>query len=428
MINYNDNTLALTNIADVNKIDNYLEGGHKVLSRKNFKFKDEVFTSAKIVLQTIKSIIDFHASYICGNPTSITGDKQQVALLQGVYRKGNFNKADYDIAKNLVTYGNAYEYIYKNDKGVIRSKVINNSDAYPIYDNGVYTAFVEHWDSDMMTISNDICYYNDRVEVYQNDRLINTYRNTTGLPIHYTNGNLNKTNIFGSSLVDDLLPIMNEIEALLSKASDSVEILSMNPLGISMGGNIDSDVSKDVTGVVMNLESGSDFKWATAELDYNSIKLLLDSLINQFYTIACVPSSLFGNSNIANVSEVSLKLLFNSSDGMAKRMSYSMLDGFSKRLEYISKLMSADLEDIVTTFNYNRPVDNSSLIADLKTQYDMGCISKESVIRNSPYTSDIDREMKLIDKDLRDKTKNKENNENPTDIENKETNTQDIVS
>ena len=396
MFNYTENTLATMNIADVNKIENYLNGGHKVLGRKDFQYKGETFETAKIVLQSIKSIIDFHSSYICGNPVSITGDTEKVALLQGVYKKGNYNKADYEIAKNLYTFANAYEYVYR-DKGVIKSKIINNTDAYPIYENGEYIGFVEHWEDILKSISNDIIYYNDKVEVYENNRLIDTYNNTTGLPIHYTNGNLNKTNIFGASLVDDLIPIMDEIEALLSKASDSVEILSMNPLGVSMGDRVESSVSKDVTGAVLNLESGADFKYATAELDYNSIKLLLDSLINQFYTIACVPSSLFGNSNIANVSEVSLKLLFNNSDSVAKRVAFSMQEGFAQRLEYISKLLGVNVTDVNISFNYNRPVDNSSLLNDLKTQWDMGAISKESIIRNSPYTSDIDRELGLIE-------------------------------
>lgn len=398
MFNYTENTLATMNIADVHKIENYLNGGHNVLNRKDFQFKGETFETAKIVLQSIKSIIDFHSSYICGNTVSITGDKEKVALLQGVYKKGNYNKADYEITKSLYTYGNAFEYVYR-DKGVIKSKVINNTDAYPIYENGEYVGFVEHWEDTLKSISNDIIYYADKVEVWENNRLIDTYNNTTGLPIHYTNGNLNKTNIFGASLVDDLIPIMDEIEALLSKASDSVEILSMNPLGVSMGDRVESSVSKDVTGAVLNLESGADFKYATAELDYNSIKLLLDSLINQFYTIACVPSSLFGNSNIANVSEVSLKLLFNNSDSMAKRVAFSMQEGFNQRLEYISKLLGVDVTDVNISFNYNRPVDNSSLLKDLKTQYDMGAISKESIVRNSPYTSDIDRELGLIDKE-----------------------------
>ena len=125
---YLENVLANTNIADVNKIDNYLNGGHSVLNRKDFQYKGETFETAKIVLQSIKSIIDFHSSYICGNPVSITGDKEKVALVQSIYKKGNFNKADYNLAKNIYTYGNAYSYIYR-DNGVIKTKVINNSDA-----------------------------------------------------------------------------------------------------------------------------------------------------------------------------------------------------------------------------------------------------------------------------------------------------------
>lgn len=47
---------------------------------------------------------------------------------------------------------------------------------------------------------------------------------------------------------------MNEIEALLSKMSDSVNTLSLNPLGISMGDRVDSAVDTDITGAILNIE------------------------------------------------------------------------------------------------------------------------------------------------------------------------------
>ena len=62
-------------ISRVNTIDEYLRREHKVLSRPNFEFKEKTFETAKIILQTLKSIIKFHVSYICGNPVSLSGDK-----------------------------------------------------------------------------------------------------------------------------------------------------------------------------------------------------------------------------------------------------------------------------------------------------------------------------------------------------------------
>ncbi len=133
-------------ISRINMIDEYLRREHKVLSRPNFEFKEKTFETAKIILQTLKSIIKFHVSYICGNPVSLTGDKEFVSYLNKIYKKGNYTKVDLAVTKDLITYGDAFEYVYMDENDNIQSKIIRNKDSYPIYDsNGVYTNFVEYW-------------------------------------------------------------------------------------------------------------------------------------------------------------------------------------------------------------------------------------------------------------------------------------------
>ncbi len=394
-----DNVPAMHNMARVNKIRNYIEGSHKIGSRKDFVFKQEKFTTAKIILQSIKSIIDFHSSYICGNPVTLNGDKEQLMFLQAIYKKAFYNSIDYDIAKDLYTYGNAYEYVYRDAKGIIKSKVIRAEDGYPMYDNGgEYLYFVEKW----IDVPNDIEYatvYTPTM-VYEYVGGVQTaeYNNPTGLPIHYNSGDIDLSGYFGTSIVSDLIPIMDEIEQLLSKMSDSVTTLSLNPLGVSIGDRVDTSVDADVTGAVLNVEGGGDYKWTTAELDTPAITKILDNLLAQFYTIAQVPSILYGQSNIANVSEVSLKLLFNCADNLAKRTAFQLLRGMYQRLEYIGKLAKENFSDIDIAFNYNRPIDNSSLIKDIEIQMDLGIMSKETAMRVSPYIEDIDKELSNLER------------------------------
>ena len=54
-------------------IDEYLRREHKVLQLPSFEFKEHTFEPTKLILQTLKSIIKFHSSYIVGTPVSITG-------------------------------------------------------------------------------------------------------------------------------------------------------------------------------------------------------------------------------------------------------------------------------------------------------------------------------------------------------------------
>ena len=99
---------------------------------------------------------------------------------------------------------------------------------------------------------------------------------------------------------------------------------------------------------------------------------------------------------MANISETSLELLFNNSDSYARQLGYGLLEGFQKRLEAISTMLGVDVMGVDINFNFNRPQDNKSMLEAMKTQYDMGAISKESVITNSPYTQNVDRELELL--------------------------------
>lgn len=392
-------------ISNVITIKNYLLRLHKVLQRKDFKFKDETYTTAKIVLNTLKSLLNFHTSYVIGNPISISGEPDAVKVFNKVYKKGIYTKTDYQIVNDLYTYGNAFEYTYL-DNGVIKSKVIANEDAYPVYDDDFnYVAFVEHWEDFTTGHSNYIVYTPTLVQHYIDNVLVKEDNNLSGLPIHYCMMDKTEYNFFGDSIMNDLMPIMNQIESLLSKLDDAITTLSLNPIGVSEGQRIDGSIPKDIVGATINLEDGGDFKWVNAQMDYNNIKLLLDSLVQQLYAVAGVPASVIGQGNIANVSEVSLKLLFSQTDNKAKQTVQVLKEGFYKRFEYFRKLLAIqgtalsddDYDSMDITFSVNRPVDTSSLMDELKTQYDMGAISKQTIIDISPYTVDVSSEMQRIE-------------------------------
>ena len=260
----------------------------------------------------------------------------------------------------------------------------------------------------------------DKVSIYINNVLEDEKPNLTGLPIHYALLDKSEYDFFGDSPMKDLFPIMDKIESLLSKLDDSITTLSLNPLGVSIGRGIDSSISKDMCGANINFEAGGDFKYASATLDYNSIKLELDNLLQQLYTVACVPSAVIGQSNIANVSEISLKLLFSQTDNKAKAMTKVLKDGFFKRFEYFRKLLELqnitfsddDFYGVNIIFNYNRPVDTQSMMNELQTQREMGAISKKTIVELSPYTNNVSLELQRLSdesNDLTDSNKEQDN-------------------
>lgn len=395
-------------IGEVFRIREYLLRRHDILMRHNMRFKDGEFTTSKMVFNTIRSIVEAHASYVVGRQVSISGDPEIAADFNKIYKKGRYPKVDYELVSDLIKFGNAFEYVYL-DGDTIRSKVIANEDAFPVYDDNYnYTHFIEYWkDRDAGGDDHYIVYYPDRVETYLNRNLVDTKRNLTGLPIHYAS--LDKIDVFGDGLAADLILIMDAIEYLMSMLNDAAICLSLNPIGVVQGKRIDSKIPKDVVGPVLNLEdkSESDFKWAASTLDSDSVKLLLEHLIQQFYAVACIPASMYGQSNISNVSEVSLKYLFSQTDNKAQKTILAMTDGIFQRFEYFRKLQKLrsvhkeytdeEFDSLDVNFNVSRPVDTNSLMSDLKLQQDMGAISKWTIMEKSPYTTDVPLELERIE-------------------------------
>lgn len=394
-----------TRIETVDDINDYLLREHKVSLREDFEFKGKTFETAKIILQSLRSIIKFHVGYICSNPISLTGDSQVVSDMTNIYKKGNFHKRDMEIAKDLLTYGDCFEYLFLDDKDRICSKIIRNKDSYPIYNSdGKYTHFVEFWKDEDTRDDHYVVYYPDKVEIYDNHELVDTKVNLSGLPIWYSSLDKAKNDMFGDPFILDLIPVMDAIEQLLSKLDDAVSTLSLNPIGVVTGQRIDSNIPNNITGVILNLEDNSTFQYASANMDRESIKLELDYLIQMFYSVACVPSVLTGSSNIANVSENSTTMIFYQTDNFCKQFITAMKEGFVTRFEQIRKLLEIkdttiddELFDTLDfCFNVNRPVDNKSDMENMKLQYECGAISKQTIIDKSPYTTDVALELKRL--------------------------------
>lgn len=409
----------LSRVSKVLEHKNYLRGNHKVLQRENMEYKGEEYVTRKIVLQTAKTIMNFHSTYLLGNPLSLVGSEDMVDKFNKLYRKGNFHNTDYKIIDRMNKYGDVFEYIYIEDGNKIKSKLINSEDAYPIYDDSnEYIGFVEHY------VINNISYYtvfyNDRVEKWTNEGgeldKIDEYINISALPIHYHNLN-DDDDMFGKSELEDIIPILNEMEDILSKFGDSIYTNSLNPMPVISGQRIDTTIPADAMGYVLNLEDGSDYKVTSTMLDYNSIKLLYDTLKQSLLEVAGMPSIAMGQGNIANVSETSLKMLYQMADVKAMLSERYIRQGLIQRFEVIRDILERvgtvfDADDYIDIeFDYARPVNVSDLLDNLSKQYDMGAISKETVIEKSPLTNDTLQEMERLrdegarvgkDKDIND--------------------------
>lgn len=435
---YNNNptwfTEEIETSQNMNRVSNvlgykdYLDGEHKIKSKEDSTWKGEKFVTTKLILNEAKTILNFHDTYLLGKRVTLTGSDKIVKAYNDVYKKGKFHITDSNIIKKVNRYGDSFEYIYKDEKSKVpTSKLIPSESAFPIFseDTNEYIGLIEYYLIDSNKVEYYYIYFPNKVEYWNNEggdlQLIHTFANPHGkLPIPYHNYN-DKDDRFGRSELEDIMPILDVLESLISKMSDAVHTYTLNPIPVSVGQKVEGTIPADAVGYMINLDTG-EFNFKNATMDYSTIKLLLDTLHKKLETIGAIPSVAMGNTNIANVSEVSLNMLYSLAEIKATLNEQWLREGFEQRWEAIRILLEMDGitfnndEYIDCEFNYSKPVNKQELLDNLKTQFDMGAISIQSIIEKSPLTSNRQQEQERLQKE-EDKVNNSKNSHN-TNIQN----------
>lgn len=390
-------------ISHVIQNKDYLAGRHKVLNRQDSQYKGKILVTRKTILQYAKTVLRFHATYLLGKQIQLSTDNEDtLRTFSDIYKLGNYDTVDYQIIDHVNKYGDAYEAVYV-ENGVIKSKILDNASAYPVYDDnmGNYVSFIENWTDAYSGITFWDVYYDNYVEHWTNeggeDHLVST-DNSVGLPIHYHNFNDEDEN-FGRSLLDDIKPIMDELEDIMSKLGDSIYVNTLNPMPVAIGQRIESSIPADATGYILNLDVG-DYKIVNANMDYNTIKLYLDNLKQMLNDIACIPSVLGSSTNIANISSVSMQILLMMANVFAEENKKWLNVGFKERFKRFQKILSMQGisvdSNVEVIYNVAMPIASTEMIANLKALQEMGAISKETIMEKSEYVTDVDVEKERL--------------------------------
>lgn len=213
-------------------IKEYLSGQHAILNKSTEMWNGKEFHPRTIVLNYAKTILNFSTSYLLKNPVTISGDEASVPIMKDVYKKGHYNKIDWDILDKVCKYGSVVEYVFVDKDGSIQSKLINPEDSYPVYnDHNEYIGFVEYFTS-IMNVSYWNVFDENSVKKYDDFggdiSLRGEYSNPSGLPIIYKNKNeLDET--AGRSDLEDYVNLIDNLEDLISKYTDSIYKF-INPL------------------------------------------------------------------------------------------------------------------------------------------------------------------------------------------------------
>lgn len=401
-------------ISRINKIvdiKEYLSGSHLINNRPAEMWNGKTFEPRRIILQYAKTILNFSISYLLKNPLTITGEEADVKIMKNIYKKGKFNRTDLDIMDKLVKYGAVYEYLFIDKDGKIKSKLINPEDSYPIYnEQGEMICFIEHYTTDY-----NISYYNiftdDTVQKWTDVggelSLLGEFNNPGGLPCVYKNLN-ELDNTDGRSDLEDFVNIIDNMEDLISKYTDSIYKF-LNPIPVVIGQKLNiknnqGEIPTNLVGIGLNLDDGSDMKFVHGQLDYESFESVWGVLKQALLDISNTPAVSMNNTDISNLSEVSIKLLFSLADIKAGLNERYIREGFEQRFNKIEKLLrlqgiNVNMDDIDIVFQYARPLNESDIIDNIKTLKELGVMSLQTAIENCPMIYDVQNEVERLGKE-----------------------------
>lgn len=392
-------------VQDVMEKKKYLNGKHLILQRQPYKYNGKDFHPRKIVLQYAKTLLNFQKSYLLSNPITLTGNEDVVRALNNVNRKAKHDRVNMSILDKVLKYGNVAEYIYIEDN-VIKSKLIDPSEGYPVYDHeNNLIAFIQAYMCD--GIEYYTVYAKDTVTEYNNAggtlRITGRFHNLSGLPVVYRSENeLSDTE--GRSELDDWIEILDSMEDLISKYTDSFYKF-MNPVPVVIGQDLKGEgLPSDVVGGGIRLDDGSDFKFEGNGLDYKSFETVYKTLLQALLDVSSTPAVSLNKTDVSNLSEVSIKLLFSLANVKASINEHYMRDGIEQRHDVIRRLLGyqdvkftdEQWDSLNMVFQYNTPSNNTEIISNLKELREIGAISLESLLEQSPYTTDIASELERL--------------------------------
>lgn len=387
---------------------NYLKRIHKILEKPDITWKKQMYKTRKTVYNMLKDVCNYHSTYTLGKSVSLVGNDNNVKVISDIYNTGGYTKFDYDILNKVLKFADCGEFVYKKDN-VIKSHLIKPEDFYPIYDDeGNYIACIEHWTNATSNVSYYVVYYPNMVERWNNAngdlKMVEQMLNISDLPIHYHNMN-DEDELYGLSMLDDIIPLFDDFEEFINRINDAVYTLSTNPVGVLEGQEYAESGSAPVDGIgyVLSLSNGSSFTFANATMDSDSIKIYLDTLLKKINEACKMPSVIQGQTNIANVSETVIKIIYEATDKFSKENQLWLKEGMLKRFAIIDKLsLLMDSSFVDVTFNVDRPINETELVDNLLKCVPEGTplLSRKTVIQKLPFTGiDIQSEIEQIDKE-----------------------------
>jgi SPP1 family phage portal protein len=362
--------------------------------------------NVKVHLNLFKKFVKEQSNYLCANNityTSKTGDKNIVKALHSNIDAWK-EDTDLKICRNMIKFSEAYELCYIDKNGVVKSKILTPLDCYVLTDDyGDIELAIRFYEKRFDTDKYYDVYYNDKIDHYKNDELINS-------DVHYF-GEV-PISIYSMSDEKDRDTIYNDIKSL----QDGLEIISSNILnecsdfrnsylkltGCKME---DTEVgnAKDL-GVFELPNKDCDLDFIIKNINDSFIQNLLKFFREQIYTLG---NMIDHNEELtSNSSSLALKTRLISVENAVKLAEKAMKNGIKNRNKLIFTIMSKfgknyNYLDIDIKFTTLIPSDDV-MLAQILSQTPEGVLSKETSRKQFSFVDNPALEAEKVKAELKE--------------------------
>ena len=385
------------------RLDDYYLGFQDILDRK----KGFTLSNNKLVTNHCKYITDINVGYLLGNPVDYQVEEpytdEAIEPVLREFKRQTIADIDVEVAKMTSKLGRAYEYVYINSGGDVKSALVDPRNAIIVYDNSfernpMWTVMYEKNGKNFtrLTVVTDweIIDYEERkgklVEILLQTHLFG------GIPlIEYSNNR---------ELQGDYEQVMYLIDAYNFLQSDRVNDKEqlVEAILVMYGFMLTEEQRKDLktfrTLSIGENKSEAQVEYITKSLDEAQIELLRNSLEEDIHKISMTPN-MSDENFVGNSSGVAIAYKLLPFEQNTKNKERGMETGLKSRfglynnyLTTISKMEFIDLTDLDVVFKRNLPkndLETSQMIVNLS-----GKISDETLVSQISFVKDASVEIK----------------------------------
>lgn len=389
----------------LNKYKNYYDGIQAILNKS---YNDASKPCNKTVINYCKNIVDSYCGYIATPGFINYRSDEDIEEIMNILRYNDFEAEDSDFLLDALVYGVAAELMYIDNNSQTRFRLINPTTCFGVCDDtltGDLMYFVRmykasDWDNSD-TYNVDV--YSDSLVKHYTMSGMNGYLTFKGEEPHYFSQC--PANIFTlpdeKSIFDCILGLQDSVNELLSAEVDDYAAFCDAYLTLEGVDADNDDIAQMKQNRVLILPEGAKAAWLTKNANDAQVENIIKRIHDSIYRVAQCPD-FSSESFVGGVSSgIAIQYRLTGMETRSGKIEAAMKKALQRRVEIISGIASLKLgeevfRDIQIEFKRNIPEDVNAVIQLVNAL--RGVISDATLISQIPFVSDVNAEIKALQK------------------------------